>query len=184
MSVESCFSKSIYLDPESGKQYPMWVSKETQEKIQSDKTFSLKLFNWAKTMHTNNSGNDEIFYLGEESFNILDVTKESRQINNDDNNNNDNDFDMREFISFNSTISKSTQNSNEAVQQSDCRCSTRQSKEKYSRKYNGSLALIRSYGFHYEEKNHPMKKKFFWNNIANDLISQKYNVNEKLCQTR
>ncbi|XP_044599349.1 uncharacterized protein LOC123275316 [Cotesia glomerata] len=47
------------------------------------------------------------------------------------------------------------------------------------------LAILwQYYGYHLDEKNHPIQKKYFWENVVNDLISQKFNVNKIQCQNK
>lgn len=50
--------------------------------------------------------------------------------------------------------------------------------------YEAVLALISSMAVHYEDLNHPKKKKFVFSNLSNDLQSKKFNYNEKACYNK
>ncbi|CAH2085779.1 unnamed protein product [Euphydryas editha] len=50
--------------------------------------------------------------------------------------------------------------------------------------YNETIALIQSYASRVDEARHPIHRKCFWQNVSNDLISQKYCFDKKQCQTK
>ncbi|CAH2085712.1 unnamed protein product [Euphydryas editha] len=50
--------------------------------------------------------------------------------------------------------------------------------------YNETLALIKNYASHVDELSHPVFRKYFWQNVSNDLIRQKYCFDKKQCQTK
>lgn len=48
--------------------------------------------------------------------------------------------------------------------------------EKKAWSYDETIALISAIESRYDEMHHPKKKKHFWENISNDLLSQKFTV--------
>lgn len=146
-----------------------------------DKNFSLQVFEFAKTMHEKKIGDEDIFYINNDHINL------SKNNENKDSNHEDDDFDMSEYLSFkknnDKTLSSKKSDEGKNNTRSSC-CSSMQKKDKYDWQYQDTLALIRSYGYHLDEKNHPVQKKYFWENIVNDLISQKFNVNKIQCQNK
>ncbi|CAH2085768.1 unnamed protein product [Euphydryas editha] len=50
--------------------------------------------------------------------------------------------------------------------------------------YNETLALIQSYASHVHELSDSIRRKYFWHNVSNDLIRQKYCFDKKQCQKK
>lgn len=145
-----------------------------------DKNFSLQVFEFAMSMHEKKTGSKEFFYINN------DLVDHSENNDKEDSNLEDDDFEMSEYLFFknNNDGTISAKKSDEGKNQSSCCCSSKQKKDKYDWQYKDTLALIRSYGYHLEEKNNPVQKSLFWENMVNDLISQKFNVNKNQCQTK
>ncbi|KAF5287259.1 hypothetical protein FQR65_LT02132 [Abscondita terminalis] len=55
------------------------------------------------------------------------------------------------------------------------------SNDKFFWSHNDTLLLITSVEAHYEELNHPKKRKYVWENINNDLVSHGINVTTSTC---
>ncbi|GBP41150.1 hypothetical protein EVAR_31275_1 [Eumeta japonica] len=131
-------------------------------------------------MHERKTGSEEIFYINSDHVDL------PQNNDKEDSDHEYEDFDMSEYLSFknNNNSSIPAKKSDEGKNQFSSCCSSQQKKDKYNWQHDDTLALIRSYGYHLEEKNNPIQKKIFWDNIVNDLISQKFNVNKNQCQTK
>jgi len=56
--------------------------------------------------------------------------------------------------------------------------------EKFTWGYNDTLVLISAVESHYEELNHPKKRKYAWENISNELLSQNILVSKPACSKK
>lgn len=56
--------------------------------------------------------------------------------------------------------------------------------KKFDWTYESTKALIDSYANYYQESDSTSFPKNFWENIENDLISQRFNVNKNMCKTK
>lgn len=53
--------------------------------------------------------------------------------------------------------------------------------QKHNWQYEEVLRLIAAYEDHKDEQYHPKKRKYFWTNIENDIISSGFNVSAEMC---
>uniref|UniRef100_A0A1Y1K6X1 Myb/SANT-like DNA-binding domain-containing protein n=1 Tax=Photinus pyralis TaxID=7054 RepID=A0A1Y1K6X1_PHOPY len=56
--------------------------------------------------------------------------------------------------------------------------------DRHSWSHDETLCLIKSMEVHIEDENHPKKRKFIFENVANDLISNGFQVNATVCHNK